>query len=105
MVSDINDKNPEFVDGPYEWAVKEGLIGAHVGVVHATDADEGINANITYSVPDEVPFTINPQTGTIMTSTSLDYENQKASIHFIIFLLIDINTFLLEWIYIFGNNN
>nr|XP_014277946.1 cadherin-99C-like isoform X1 [Halyomorpha halys] len=77
LVSDINDKNPEFVDEPYDWSVKEGLIGAHVGIVHATDADEGINANITYSVPDEVPFTINPQTGTIMTSTSLDYEKQK----------------------------
>lgn len=77
LVSDINDKNPEFIGEPYNWTVKEGLIGAHVGVVQATDADEGINANITYSVPDEVPFTINPQTGTIMTSTSLDYEKQK----------------------------
>lgn len=76
-VSDINDKNPEFIDEPYEWTVKEGLVGAHVGVVTATDADEGQNANITYSVPDEVPFTINPQTGTVMTSTSLDYEKQR----------------------------
>lgn len=78
-MSDINDKNPEFVGEPYNWTVKEGLIGAHVGVVQATDADDGINANITYSVPDEVPFTINPQTGTIMTSTSLDYEKQKVN--------------------------
>ncbi|KAF6213242.1 hypothetical protein GE061_010959 [Apolygus lucorum] len=76
-VSDINDKNPEFVDLPYEFSVKEGLIGVHVGKVHAIDADEGINANVSYSVPGEVPFTINPQTGVVMTSTSLDYENQK----------------------------
>ncbi|BES91601.1 Cadherin domain [Nesidiocoris tenuis] len=76
-VSDINDKNPEFVDQPYEFSVKEGLIGVHVGKVHAIDADEGINANVSYSVPGEVPFTINPQTGVVMTSTSLDYEHQK----------------------------
>ncbi|XP_073993428.1 cadherin 99C isoform X1 [Rhodnius prolixus] len=76
-VSDINDKNPEFVDLPYEFSVKEGLVGAHVGKVKAVDADEGINANVTYSVPGEVPFTINPSTGDVMTSTSLDYEKDK----------------------------
>jgi hypothetical protein len=76
-VSDINDKNPEFVGLPYEFSVKEGLIGAHVGKVHAIDADEGVNSNVTYSVPGEVPFTINTQTGAVMTSTALDYEQEK----------------------------
>ncbi|KAL1123607.1 hypothetical protein AAG570_002683, partial [Ranatra chinensis] len=76
-VSDINDKNPEFLGTPYEFSVKEGLVGAHVGRVRATDADEGPNAQLGYSVPGEVPFTIDPETGDIMTSTALDYERQK----------------------------
>ncbi|XP_014256144.1 cadherin-99C isoform X2 [Cimex lectularius] len=76
-VSDINDKNPEFVNLPYEFSVKEGLVGIHVGKVKANDADEGINSNVTYSLPLDVPFTINPQNGDVMTSTSLDYEKEK----------------------------
>ncbi|KAF7277265.1 hypothetical protein GWI33_008891, partial [Rhynchophorus ferrugineus] len=43
-VTDINDKNPEFVGDPYLFHVKEGLPKASVGYVKAVDADEGINA-------------------------------------------------------------
>lgn len=78
-VTDINDKNPEFDEStlPYMFKVDEGKEDAFVGVVHATDADEGINAQITYSVPNNIPFTINPESGEIKTNAALDYETKK----------------------------
>lgn len=79
VVSDINDKNPEFTNLPYEYFVREGINKTFVGQVKATDADEGMNANITYSLPSDVPFTIDPVTGNITTKTALDYEKEKVS--------------------------
>ncbi|XP_001357648.2 cadherin-99C [Drosophila pseudoobscura] len=75
-VTDINDKNPEFDVStlPYVFQVDEGTADAFVGVVHATDADEGINAEITYSIPTDVPFTINGTSGELRTASQLDYE-------------------------------
>lgn len=77
-VTDINDKNPEFDEStlPYVFSVEEGKSDIHVGTVHATDADEGINAQISYSIPFEIPFTINVDSGEIRTKIKLDYENQ-----------------------------
>lgn len=79
-VSDINDKNPEFSQLNYSLSVKEGLVGAHLGRVIATDADEGANAVVTYSLPSDVPFTIDQGTGDIFTNTALDYEQHKVTI-------------------------
>ncbi|XP_014233945.1 cadherin-99C isoform X2 [Trichogramma pretiosum] len=73
-VTDINDKNPEFVGLPYEFSVKEGESRKLIGRVHADDADEGINAEITYFAPDDIPFTVDPETGEILTKVALDYE-------------------------------
>ncbi|XP_043259907.1 cadherin-99C isoform X1 [Colletes gigas] len=73
-VTDINDKNPEFVDLPYEFTVKEGEARKLIGRVHAEDADEGINAEITYFAPDDIPFTVDPETGDVLTKIVLDYE-------------------------------
>lgn len=77
IVSDINDKNPEFVDLPYDFVVREGEAGSLVGTVRAVDADEGSNALVTYSLPSDVPFAVNSTSGIITTSTALDYETQK----------------------------
>ncbi|XP_054265721.1 cadherin-99C-like [Macrosteles quadrilineatus] len=77
VVSDINDKNPEFTHLPYEFTVTEGVKDVFVGQVTATDADEGMNANVTYSLPEDVPFTIDTITGNITTQTALDYEKNK----------------------------
>lgn len=78
-VTDINDKNPEFVREPYMFKVKEGLNNTSVGYVKATDADEGINALVTYMIPSELPFNIDNETGEIITNRALDYETQKVS--------------------------
>ncbi|XP_048513669.1 cadherin-99C isoform X2 [Athalia rosae] len=73
-VTDINDKNPEFENLPYEFSVKEGEARKLIGRVHASDADEGINAEVTYFAPDDIPFTIDPDTGDVLTKVALDYE-------------------------------
>lgn len=76
-VTDINDKNPEFVGDPYTFEVKEGANATSIGFVRATDADEGINAVISYSIPMDLPFNIDEETGEIVTIRALDYEKQK----------------------------
>lgn len=48
-----------------------------MGFVKAVDADEGINAIITYSIPADLPFTIDEESGEIFTNRALDYESQK----------------------------
>lgn len=78
-VTDINDNNPEFDESmlPFKFAVDEGKADFPVGVVHAHDSDEGMNANISYSLPKDVPFSINSKSGEIKTKSPLDYETQK----------------------------
>jgi protocadherin-15 len=78
-VTDINDKNPEFTDLPYVFRVHEGEANKKVGNVHAVDADEGQNAVIYYSVPGDIPFSIDAMTGEIRTKVALDYEKQRVS--------------------------
>lgn len=76
-MTDINDKNPEFTDLPYVFRVHEGEANKKVGNVHAVDADEGQNAVIYYSVPGDIPFSIDAMTGEIRTTVALDYEKQR----------------------------
>lgn len=84
-VTDINDKNPEFDDQimPYIFYVEEGKENAFVGIVHAHDSDEGINAFVTYYLPEDVPFQINASNGEIRTKIKLDFET-KSSYKFMI---------------------
>lgn len=78
-ISDINDKNPEFIGAPYEFSVDEGLDGAPVGQVEAVDGDEGVNSLVSYSLPDDLPFLIDANTGHIRTAMALDYEKNTVS--------------------------
>lgn len=57
----------------------EGIDGAPVGQVEAVDGDEGINALVHYSLPDDLPFLIDANTGHIRTATALDYEKNNVS--------------------------
>ena len=95
IVTDVNDQNPAFKNLPYSFRVKEGEVGAFVGWfdlllrsvnclhvncsgrVLAEDRDVGRNANISYSVPEEDPFSIEQHTGKIFTKTSLDFETNQ----------------------------
>lgn len=82
-ITDANNFAPIFENAPYSASVFEDApIGTTVLVVSATDADVGINAQITYSLNDDSlnglgsndPFSINPQTGAIVTNALLDRE-------------------------------
>lgn len=82
-ITDANNFAPIFENAPYSASVFEDApVGTTVLVVSATDSDVGINAQITYSLNEESingltspdPFTINPQTGAIVTSAPLDRE-------------------------------
>ncbi|GLV46544.1 starry night [Carabus blaptoides fortunei] len=73
-VSDANNFAPVFEDAPF---------GNTVPVISTTDNDVGINAQIIYSLGDELSsatnhspeFSINSQTGAIVATKSLDREN------------------------------
>ncbi|XP_071438739.1 cadherin-99C isoform X2 [Hetaerina americana] len=77
-VTDINDKNPEFVKQPYEFRIIESNeVNRFVGKVEALDADEGQNAEVYYSLPDDVPFSIEETTGIVRTKSALDFETER----------------------------
>lgn len=81
-ISDANNFAPVFENAPYSASVFEDApVGTTVLVVSATDNDVGLNAQITYSLGEEVgdsnhisDFAINPQTGAIVTTKALDRE-------------------------------
>ena len=68
--------------------MKEGEARKLIGRVHAEDADEGINAEITYFAPDDIPFTVDPETGDVLTKIVLDYEQNDVSVRLIVTLLM-----------------
>ncbi len=48
-VTDVNDNAPMFDTGETDFTVTEGaIVGSIIGVVRATDQDEGVNAEIEY---------------------------------------------------------
>ena len=60
-VLDANDNDPQFLGTPYIFSVDEDATAPTlVGLVHATDADQGPNANVTFAFADYVnDFVIN----------------------------------------------
>ena len=73
-VLDVNDSPPEFTSGVFETTLEEGASpGAAVLTVEAKDADEGVNAEITYNLVEEDPwFEINSDSGLITTKAKID---------------------------------
>uniref|UniRef100_A0A1X7V4J9 Cadherin domain-containing protein n=1 Tax=Amphimedon queenslandica TaxID=400682 RepID=A0A1X7V4J9_AMPQE len=75
---DVNDNIPQFSADPILFSVLENhTLGQSVGVLTATDIDQLSNAKLTYTLsqPDpSLPFAINPLTGEINLTSSLDYE-------------------------------
>ena len=82
-VIDINDNTPLFNQTTYTSEIMESVdIGFVVANVHATDADQGRNGQISYSLryQDEKSsmfsdwFEIDPRTGAVSTASLLDCE-------------------------------
>ncbi|XP_040200798.1 protocadherin gamma-B1-like isoform X20 [Rana temporaria] len=82
-IIDINDNIPIFTQELYKISIKENIpLNSSVLQVRATDEDEGVNAQITYSfntLADNIiqMFTINHKNGDIRTKGHLDYEMKK----------------------------
>lgn len=70
-VLDVNDNDPQFINTPYTAAIPEDTPpGTNVLTVEATDADEGINSLISYSINNSAQglFKIDNVTGVITTA-------------------------------------
>ncbi|KAM6931595.1 protocadherin-16-like [Lycodopsis pacificus] len=77
-VIDVNDEVPWFEESQYEAQISENRPpGTSVLTVSASDLDQGTNGQVTYGGISEEGFSINPATGVITTSKSLDRELQE----------------------------
>jgi protocadherin-16/23 len=71
IVEDQNDNDPRFEQQKYTASIPEDIpIGTSVLIVKAIDADQGINARITYSLANETEwlFNIDNRSGLITTA-------------------------------------
>ena len=84
FVLDQNDHDPVFVDGSTVRAVRQAEgnpVGAVITRVSASDQDEGLNAQLRYSIqpvdgtPDGVVDIA--ESGDVVARTTLDYETQR----------------------------
>ncbi|KAK2116364.1 Protocadherin-23 [Saguinus oedipus] len=76
-VLDANDHSPSFPTLYYQSSVREDAeVGTVVLMLSAVDKDEGLNGQIEYLLTDEASgaFTIDPTSGTLRTSNTLDRE-------------------------------
>ncbi|XP_067842781.1 protocadherin Fat 4-like [Heptranchias perlo] len=78
IVDDLNDNTPLFDQSMYTVTISEDApIGVTVLMVNAVDPDTGENGQISYSVEGgESPFSIDPISGEIITTSALDREAQ-----------------------------
>ncbi|XP_063784879.1 protocadherin gamma-B2-like isoform X1 [Pseudophryne corroboree] len=82
IVTDVNDNFPVFSNEVYKVSLNENIpINTTIVTVNATDKDEGVNGQITYSfsktsgnVHHTGTFSINPINGEIKTNSQLDFE-------------------------------
>lgn len=80
VLLDQNDNVPSFTRKSYHTSITEGLpAGAEVLHLTALDPDEGSNGEVTYSLTEDSSqgaFSVNPSTGVIRTTRSLDRESR-----------------------------
>ncbi|XP_030621257.1 protocadherin beta-6-like [Chanos chanos] len=81
-VLDINDNAPQFDQGSYTVNVTENTpIGSLVIKLNATDLDEGLNSEVTYSFSlytsekTQETFSLNPSNGEIRVKETINYED------------------------------
>ncbi|ELW54069.1 Protocadherin alpha-2 [Tupaia chinensis] len=85
QVLDVNDNEPSFAQPVYRVKLLENAPnGTLVVKLNASDADEGSNSEIVYSLSSDVysttqtKFKIDPSSGEIRTNAKLDYEENKS---------------------------
>jgi Cadherin domain len=82
-VTDTNDNSPAFTEAAYSFDIPEDTgRGAFVGAVSVTDLDEGVNAQVSYTVLSDWGndvFSLNPQSGVFTLTSRLDYEQVSSA--------------------------
>ncbi|KAM4554656.1 protocadherin gamma-A11-like isoform 19-T19 [Odontesthes bonariensis] len=82
-VLDVNDNAPVFTQSIYKAFTNENTVeGTVVATVTATDADEGSNGRVTYSIANMLDqargmFEINKASGKVTLNKKIDYEKTK----------------------------
>ncbi|KAF1613637.1 UNVERIFIED_CONTAM: Protocadherin-23, partial [Eudyptes pachyrhynchus] len=79
-VLDENDHNPLFAKTQYQISVREDLEeGSAILDLFASDKDDGLNGEVTYSLVDDTfgAFAIDSVTGSIVTTKALDRETKS----------------------------
>ncbi|XP_063239987.1 LOW QUALITY PROTEIN: fat-like cadherin-related tumor suppressor homolog [Bacillus rossius redtenbacheri] len=78
-VLDVNDNPPRFEKSVASFRVTENAVnGTAIFRLNATDADSGDNARVSFSmVTDTSDFSVDPATGMLSVSSSLDRERQE----------------------------
>ncbi|KAG9490970.1 hypothetical protein GDO78_006352, partial [Eleutherodactylus coqui] len=83
IVTDVNDNFPVFTQDVYKVSVRENIpVNSTILQVSASDEDEGVNAQITYSIKTTEniiyeTFAINANNGEFKIKGQLDYEVNK----------------------------
>ena len=80
-INDVNDERPQFSQASYSFAVSENETpGTQIGIVHAADRDLPPFNQFQFSIvpahPSANSFSIDADTGTIITTMSLDRETR-----------------------------
>lgn len=86
-VEDANNNVPTFTQASYKVSVTENTsVDTVILVLSAVDHDHGDNGCITYSIQSlqPLPFTINQNTGELMTSKELDFESSLETYVFLV---------------------
>ena len=82
-MTDTNDNSPAFTEAAYSFDIPEDTgRGAFVGAVSVTDLDEGVNAQVSYTVLSDWGndvFSLNPQSGVFTLTSRLDYEQVSSA--------------------------
>ncbi|XP_072547580.1 protocadherin Fat 4 [Salminus brasiliensis] len=79
VLQDTNDHAPRFSEIFFTEVPEDALIGSPVIQITATDEDIGVNAIISYTILDQIeqiPFSIDKNSGTIVVVGPLDRERQ-----------------------------
>ena len=94
LIGDVDDNTP-YLPFTYIFArvFENAAVGTEVIRIPAIDLDEGDNAIITYtyisSSPEEMKYSIDSTTGTVMVNGNLDYENPLHRVFNLTFSLAD----------------
>ncbi|XP_053735575.1 protocadherin-20 [Synchiropus splendidus] len=79
LVSDVNDNVPRFLQTHYQLEVEENKPPAAALItLSASDADSGNNGRVSYRLEETGAFSIDPASGVLSASASLDREQQAS---------------------------